>query len=118
MQGTQVIDSWLQALVLDGNKLGKLSGSVGIFRRLRVLSFSNNIIEMLPEEIAENQALTDLQLDGNKYVNASPFVPVTSYAYISCLDLVMKYPHQLVRSSAVKTMCSKVGWLRDRYFQL
>jgi hypothetical protein len=52
--------------VLDGNRLGKLSGSVGIFHKLRVLSFSANIVEMLPEELAENQALTDLQLDGNK----------------------------------------------------
>ncbi len=54
--------------MLDGNRLGKLSGSVGIFHKLRVLSLSANIVEMLPEELAENKALTDLQLDGNKSV--------------------------------------------------
>lgn len=37
--------SKLQALVLDGNNIGKLSGAVGLFSQLNVLSLSyNNVI--------------------------------------------------------------------------
>lgn len=58
--------SSLQALILDHNKMGKLSATVELFQALQYLSFSFNSVSTLPPELAHCRALTDLQFDGNK----------------------------------------------------
>ena len=58
--------SRLQALTLDNNNLGKLSGAVEVFVQLKVLTFSFNMVGALPHELGFCTALTDLQFDANE----------------------------------------------------
>jgi len=58
--------SRLQALTLDHNNLGKISGAIGVFLQLKVLTFNFNMVGSLPQEIGTCTALTDLQFDANE----------------------------------------------------
>ena len=58
--------SRLQALTLDYNNLGKLSGAIGVFLQLKVLNFNFNMVGSIPQEIGTCTALTDLQFDANE----------------------------------------------------
>jgi leucine-rich repeat protein SHOC2 len=59
--------SRLQALTLDYNNLGKLSGSIQLFLQLKTLTLNFNSIGGLPQELGACTALTDLQMDANDF---------------------------------------------------
>jgi Leucine-rich repeat (LRR) protein len=58
--------SRLQALTLDHNSLGKLSGAIEVFGQLKMLSLNFNALGGMPPELGSVTALTDLQFDGNE----------------------------------------------------
>ena len=64
--------SRLQALILDNNNLGKLSGAIEVFGQLKVLQFNFNMVGSLPHEIGLCTALTDLQFDANEVEELPP----------------------------------------------